>query len=138
LSAVALSELVGHVDDRERPLMRVSLPDHDESFLALIDTGFNGWLLMEAVDAVSLGFVLTDLTIAVEFAGRGRSLLGIAHGHIMWFGQRQRIEVLVSSAHAERTPSSDQPVALLGTRLLNPHLLKIDFETRLVSITSSA
>jgi hypothetical protein len=51
---VGLSELVGHVDERERPLIRVPIPDQDRSFLALVDTGFNGWLLM---DAVRLGFV---------------------------------------------------------------------------------
>jgi predicted aspartyl protease len=129
-----LPELVGHVDDRERPLVRVSLPDQERSFLALVDTGFNGWLLMEAVDAVELGFVLREVAVSVELAGRGQSRLGTAHGHILWFGQRQLIEVLVSTGGGIGSP--DQPVALLGTRLLNPHVLKVDFQTRLVSITS--
>jgi predicted aspartyl protease len=136
LSAVALSEIIGHVDERERPLVRVPLPDQDRSFLALIDTGFNGWLLMETVDAVNIGFVLREFAVSVEFAGRGRSRLGTAHGHIVWFGQRLRIEALVSTAGGERVAAPDQPVALLGTRLLNPHLLTVDFGTRLVSIKS--
>jgi predicted aspartyl protease len=94
--------MVGHVDQRERPLVRVSLPDRDRSFLALVDTGFNGWLLMEAMDAESLGFVLSELTVLVEFAGRGQSRLRVAHGHIMWFGKPQRIEVLVSTVEGGR------------------------------------
>ena len=56
----ALPELVGHVDQRDRAVVRVSLPGRDQSFLALVDTGFNGSLLMEATDAVSLGFVLRE------------------------------------------------------------------------------
>ena len=72
-----MSELLGHVDERERPLIRVPIPDRDRSFLALVDTGFNGWLFMEAADAVSLGFVLSELAVSVEFAGRGQSRVGI-------------------------------------------------------------
>jgi predicted aspartyl protease len=132
----ALPELVGHVDQRERPLMRVSLPGQDRSFLALVDTGFNGWLLMEVMDAVSLGFMLSELTVQVQFAGRGQSRLSVAHGHIMWFGERHHIEVLVSTAEEGCIASPDEPVAILGTRLLNPHLLKIDFARRRVSIES--
>jgi predicted aspartyl protease len=131
-----LSELVGHVDERDRPLIRVPIPDRDRSFLALVDTGFNGWLLMEAGDAVSLGFVLSELAVSVEFAGRGRSHLGVAHGYIVWFGRRHRVEVLMSTARAGRPASPDEPVALLGTRLLRPHQLKVDFGDRTVAIES--
>jgi predicted aspartyl protease len=136
LWVVVLSELIGHADDRERPLVRVFLPEQDRSFLSLVDTGFNGWLLMEAIDAVALGFALTEIAVPVEFAGRGQSRLVIAHGHILWFGQRQAIEVLVSMARGGGITSPDQPVVLLGTRLLSPRLLQIDFETRMVSIKS--
>ena len=131
-----MSDLVGHVDERERPLIRVPIPDQDRSFLALVDTGFNGWLMMDAVDAVSLGFVLSELAVSVEFAGRGHSHLGIAHGYIVWFGQRRRVEVLVSTERAGRPASPDEPVALLGRRLLCPHQLKVDFGDRTVAIES--
>ncbi|HEY7299323.1 MAG TPA: hypothetical protein VH684_15560 [Xanthobacteraceae bacterium] len=131
-----MSELVGHVDGRERPLIRVPIPDQDRSFLALVDTGFNGWLLMEAVDAASLGFVLSELALSVEFAGRGHNHLGVAHGYIVWFGRRHRVEVLVSTARAGRPALPDEPVALLGTRLLRPHQLTVDFGAHTVSIES--
>jgi predicted aspartyl protease len=137
LSGAALAEIVGHVDQRERPLVRVSLPDRDRSFLALVDTGFNGWLFMEAMDAVRLGFVPSELTVSVEFAGRGQSRLRVAHGHILWFGKPHHTEVLVSTAEGGRAASPDELVALLGTRLLSPHFLKIDFAKRRVSIESA-
>jgi predicted aspartyl protease len=114
----------------------VSLPGQDRSFLAQVDTGFNGWLLMEAMDAVRLGFVLSELTVSVEFVGRGRSRLRVAHGHIMWFGKPYHTELLVSTVEGSRAASPYEPVALLGARLLSPHFLKIDFARRRVSIES--
>jgi predicted aspartyl protease len=129
-----LSELIGHVDERERPLIRVALPEEGGSFRAVVDTGFNGWLMMESADVAGLGFPLSDIAASVELAEGGRRRLAVAHGEIMWFGRRHRIDVLVSSIERECPIAADEPVALVGTRLLSPHRLEIDFERRLVKI----
>jgi predicted aspartyl protease len=128
-----LSEIVGHVDARDRPLMRVALPDGDQSFLAVVDTGFNGWLMMEATDARNLKFALSDASTSVELAEGGRKRVEIARGEIMWFGRCHPIEVFVSTGERARA-AADEPIALVGTRLLSPHRLEIDFEKRLVRI----
>jgi predicted aspartyl protease len=129
-----LAELAGHVDVRERPLVRVSLADEDRSFLALVDTGFNGWLLMDSAGAASLNFTPSQFAVSAQLAEGGQRRFAIAHGEIIWLGRRQRIEVLVSTAERARAALPDEPVAILGTRLLSPHRLEIDFGRRLVNI----
>jgi predicted aspartyl protease len=127
-----LSEIAGHVDLRNRPLVNVAIPGHEDPILALIDTGFNGYLLVHEDIAQRLCFISTGTTTMVEFAGHARRKLYVADGQIIWFGELTPVPVLVSTEDRPRPAIPDEPIALIGTGLLNPHKLVVDFASRQV------
>ena len=136
-SGEALSDIVGHIDGRNRPLVTFSVPGHEDAVLALIDTGFNGYLLMHEDVAGRLGFVNRGLTTTVEFAGHARHRLNVADGRISWFDRLVDVSVLVSSDSPPRAAAPDEPIALIGTALLNPHKLVVDFASGQVLIAEA-
>jgi hypothetical protein len=71
----ALSEIVGHVDARGRPVISLSVPGQDDSFLVTVDTGFNRHLLIDQAEVARLRCDSIDLTMSVELAGRERRRL---------------------------------------------------------------
>jgi predicted aspartyl protease len=128
-----LPEIIGHVDARNRPLVSFSVP----GVLGLIDTGFNGYLLMHTEVAKRFGFTVTDVTMIVEFAGHPRREVFVADGRIAWFNQSVDVDVLVTTEERPRNILPDEPVALIGTELLNPHKLVVDFTNRRVVIAQN-
>jgi hypothetical protein len=58
------------------------------------------------------------------------------HGSIVWFGRQRKVDVWVT-AEPLRAAAPDEPIGLLGTGLLNPHHLIIDFATRRVVISEN-
>jgi predicted aspartyl protease len=126
---------VGGVDQRRRPLVRVKLVGAEDSFLALVDTGFNGNLLLTRTVAIQLGFCLRKDTDVVEFADGRSEAVTAGYGVIEWLGGVRRVEIFASSdPQRPRIPRDGEPVALLGTGLLAPHILLIDFEAGTVEI----
>ena len=127
-----MAQLIGSVDPRGRPLVRVQ--GKSERLLVPIDTGFNGDLILTSDAARLLG---------VE-PGLGETEIELADGRIAhafetsalidWFGEQRRIRVLVSDARS--VTRDDEPSGLLGTGLLAPHRLAIDFDTRTAVIES--
>jgi hypothetical protein len=67
-------------------------------------------------------------------ADRRSRVLERARGSIVWFGRERTVDVWMS-AEAVRAPLPDEPIGLLGTGLLNPHCLKVDFAKRRVVIS---
>jgi len=67
----------------------------------------------------------------VELADGRKAWVYETRATIMWLDQERRVRVLVSD---EWTTIGDAPVALLGTDLLLPHLLRIDFAKGTVEI----
>jgi len=132
-----LSEILGHVDARDRPIVSLSVPDQEDGIPVVIDTGFNGELLIHSTDIDRIGCNLTDLTVTAEFAGRQRQLLNRARGRLVWFGRQRDVDVLVAMTNAPRSPTADEPIGLLGTALLSPHTLTVDFAARRVVIRES-
>ena len=112
--------------------MRIEFEDGRDSVLALLDTGFNGELMMSNLDAVRLGVVLQQSKRTVEVAG-GRHV-DVQRGllPIRWLGRLRRTEVFVTNAPSPVRP--DDPVALLGTKLLTPNLLLVDFQSNTVEV----
>jgi predicted aspartyl protease len=68
---LALAKVVGNIDDRGRPVVRVDVPGRD-GFLAVIDTGFNRTLILEAAEALAMGFTITTELEIVELATTAR------------------------------------------------------------------
>ena len=55
-----MAKLVGSVDHRGRPVVRVAVAGCEDEVLATIDTGFNGQVMVVAGDAASVGVHLRD------------------------------------------------------------------------------
>ena len=103
----------------------------DDEMLVTIDTGFNGELMMGSGDAALFGVNLKEDTERVEL-GHGRSVfVGLGRLRIRWLDTEREVTVFI---HDLREPKRDGPVALIGTALLKPHLLLIDFEQGTVEI----
>ena len=132
LSAAALSKVTGRVDRLGRPVVRIEIPG-GESFLALIDTGFNGELMVAKVDAQMLGLTITTKVADVTVAGDLVQSVLEGIGSIRWLDVTRRVEIHISTAVPHRT-MDDDPIAMIGTRLLSPHLLLIDFVQGTVEI----
>jgi predicted aspartyl protease len=129
---VVLSKIWGTVDRLRRPLIRLETPTGD-SFLALVDTGFNGELMLSRPDATALGFEVSIVEIKALLAGDVAQKLHEGSGQLKWLGKARRIELMVSPASTNRR-MDDDPIALIGTKLLASHLLFIDFDTLTVEI----
>lgn len=126
---------VGSIDQRRRPLVRVSRADGEDAFLALVDTGFNGDLYMAESVARQLGFELRAGKTIVELADRRFQLIRHAKGTIRWLGGPRRVEVFVAPDQEQNRPlGPDEPVALLGTGLLSPNVLLLDFSDMTIEI----
>ena len=132
LSVVALPKAFGSVDVRGRPLVRVALVGRDEDVLATIDTGFHGQAMMNMGDAVLLGVTILEGSRDVEL-GHGHSVeVKVGRMRVRWLELEQDVSVLISD---REMPTRDgDPVLLMGTRLLAPHLLLTDFASGTVEI----
>jgi predicted aspartyl protease len=124
-----LSEIIGHVDSRDRPIVSLTLPGQDDSLLVIVDTGFNGQLLIRDNDAARLNCGSARVELTVEMADRRSRVLKRARGSIFWFGRQRNVDVWLS-AEPHRAALPEEPVGLLGTGLLSPHRLTIDFASR--------
>ena len=132
-----MPEIVGHGDPRNRPLVRISIPGHEDTVLALLDTGFNGYLLIHEAIARQLGFATTGAATNVELAGHVLQELYVADGTISWFNKSVLVPVLVRTEERPSQLGPDEPIALIGTALLNPHKLVVDFTSRRVLIAQA-
>ena len=63
------------------------------------------------------------------------TFIEIDSGKIIWLGQLRRVEVLaaVTTGTRQHRPPDD-PIALVGTKLLSPHLLLMDLAKRSIEI----
>ena len=130
-SEAALSKLVGSIDDFGQPLVRVAIVGRDDEMLVTVDTGFNREIMMGSGDALLLVVTMRPEIETVEL-GHGQSV-GVSVGRlrIRWLGAERDATVFVSD---RREPKRRGPIALIGTGLLAPHLLLVDFTTRLLEI----
>jgi hypothetical protein len=132
-----LAEIIGHVDPRDRPIISLMVPDREDAFPVVVDTGFNGELLIYEPDIHRFECEFLDLESSVEFADRERRTIPLARTRIIWFGRFQMVRVWITPAETGRTAAPDEPVGLLGTALLKPHRLNVDFATRRVVISEN-
>lgn len=129
--------MTGHVDTERRPLLRVELPD-GEPILALIDTGFDGTLAFSEADAIACG-VDIDPYYRDEVFVIGRRPVSVGYGElrIRWMGRDVEVGVVVDLNDPRRTVNAREPVAIIGTKLLSPSALTVDFGGRTVLIEGS-
>lgn len=131
-----MAKLIGSIDDLGRPLVRLKLPRGQDDLLAIIDTGFNGELMMSLSVARSLAMPLENDLVPIELGTGTIERVYVGQLDVRWLEQEQRLRVLVSKTWP--APRPDAPVALIGTRLLRPHLLMIDFGADTLEIETQA
>lgn len=124
----------GTVDGRRRPVLTIATRDGSR-FLGMIDTGFNGELWMSQADAMALGVDYDEVYTEPGFAV-GMRPIDVARGKlvIFWLGQERVVDALVDIDSTHRTSAAGEPMALIGTELLDPALLSINFENRTCAV----
>jgi len=90
----------------------------------VVDTGFDGALLVPASDAQRLGLSVVA-RLVFELVGGARMSADVALGEIEWLGQRQTVEVILSQGDD----------ALIGTEMFDSAKLIVDYDNRLVAIS---
>jgi predicted aspartyl protease len=124
---------IGSVDARGRPVLRVAMQGAEDEFLVVVDTGFNGDVFISSNDAGKLGIQLSGFEEKVEVAGGVLQRVENAKCELTWFG-KPRLVVVTIGLEPASPRREDDPIALIGTGLLRPHLLLIDYEAGTVEI----
>ena len=124
-----MAKVLGSVDDRGRPVVRLEI--QGDSLLVLIDTGFNGTLMVTRAAARLLGVNPLGDETSIELGNGTTAQVFEAQTTIAWLGENRLVRVLVAD---DWLTVGDAPVGLLGTAMLTPHLLMVDFAARTVEI----
>jgi predicted aspartyl protease len=129
-----VSEMIGSIDDRRRPLVRVPVSGQDD-LLAIIDTAFTGELLLDEDVAERWGVVFVNIDGQIELGDGSRKFVKQGLLTITWFDADRDTSVqIVPSEPSRRTRQDGEPFALLGTELLAPSILNVNFTSGVVSI----
>jgi clan AA aspartic protease len=90
----------------------------------LIDTGFNGALVLPRAEAMHLSLTVLG-RVPIIGVGRARMVADIAELEIEWLGQNRSVEVIIS----------DGDDSLLGTELLDGSRLVVDYVAYTVTVS---
>lgn len=90
----------------------------------LIDTGFDGALVLPRTDATRLNLTVLG-RVSIIGVGRIRSVVDIAELEIGWLGESRAVEVIIS----------DGDDSLLGTTMLDNSRLVIDYFNHTVTVS---
>jgi hypothetical protein len=134
--------LFGSIDDLGRPLVRIDAPGFSDPLVAFIDTGFNGAIIIDEVQAAKLGFDIAKRWYArVSLASLREERFQLCHGTFPWFGEFVPITAFVLEEsqvqRRTRTARKTEDEILIGTELLSDCRLELDFPRRKVSITKA-
>ena len=123
-----MPKMTGMVDAEQRPLLRLVLPDGNP-ILALVDTGFNGELWLTRSYAVACGIEIDDVFEQTGYlVGMRPTREGFGRLRILWFGSEKIAGVAIDLDSEHRTTAAGEPVALIGTGLLAPSTMTVNFE----------
>lgn len=98
--------------------------DNKISVPALIDTGFNGALMLSLPAALQIGLRLSNI-LPVELADGSIKKEFVFEAKVMLDGETLPVDILLTSSEE----------SLLGTALLRDRSLTIDFSNQLITIT---
>lgn len=120
----------GHLDERGQPVISIRLAGSTHPLTFLIDTGFDGEILLYEDQLARAGISLTYEDMArARLADGSEATLFIAAAAAEWHGELRQISVDV-------IPRAAPPSAwgLLGCGLLRDSRLAIDFPARTVEV----
>ena len=127
----------GVIDHLRRPVVRVVMPPPSEGLLCLIDTGYNGFLLLEQSVALRFQFRMPNRISDQIVLGDGSIRVAeIARGRIIWFGSTLIVDAhVVPDARTVRySPPEHQIEGMIGTALLEGLHVFFDFQLHRVTI----
>lgn len=123
----------GYFDGQHRAIVGLRL-GNGEYVTAQVDTGFNGLLLFSAAHALELGLGLPEEYDQLQGAGSTILYAGEVTGvPFYWLGEYRMGTVLVvappipGTTRRRASVDEQEPVALIGTRLLNGCQLSMIF-----------
>ena len=132
------TELIeGHVDELGRPLVRIRVAGLADSVLGLVDTGFNGTILIPRSQANAAGFYIFDPKIWVQVAIGSNQRTLMCDGTIEWFDRTIDVTMLVEIDDPHQQIVDGEPIILIGTELLANSTLNIDFAASKIVIRPS-
>jgi clan AA aspartic protease len=120
---VAMAREDGSVNAQLEAWLRVQAT-HGETIECLIDTGFDGALVLPRAEALRLNLTLLG-RVSIIGVGRARQIADIAELEIEWLGQTRAVEVIIS----------DGDDSLLGTELLDASRLVVDYVAYTVTVS---
>ena len=118
--------LQGWIDDQFSPRIKINAAVGTE-LKPVVDTGFNGQLVLPKRHLKKLGFVYRGWRL-IELADGSKIPSAFYEGTIYWFGRKQNV-------WAHPTKSED---ALLGTQMLIGCLFDLDIESNYVANTKKS
>jgi predicted aspartyl protease len=131
-----LPKIIGHIDDLGRPVIRIEVPGRD-GFLAIVDTGFNRSLMLQASEAEAMGFTIAEETEIVELGTTAQVKVRWGFGTMRWLDRDIRVEALVSNEKLT-VHRPDTARALIGAELLVQCLVLVDYPARRVEIETQS
>jgi predicted aspartyl protease len=127
----------GHVVERGRPLLRVNFKEYDDGALLAVDTGFNGEIMMSYTTAQSLGIEIVARDITIRLGDGSRVIADQGLAEIAWLGRQRVVVTLIartSGTDTARPHRDGEPIGLLGTQLIAPDILTINFGAQTLTI----
>ena len=117
--------MTGYVDEYRRCWLEISVAGarQEVSLLALVDTGFDGWVCLPTSIAIQIGLELFGLQV-VELGDGSEIEELVFRGEVILKQERRDADITL-------TRSAD---ALVGTGLLGDRVLTIDYVERTMEI----
>ena len=134
---MARSTLVGYIALAPYKPMLLLRTTSGTQFPTVVDTGFSGQLLIDTWAVRRLGVEMSGESWPVTLAG-GIPVRGqLGSLTIEWFGLNRHVGVIVIEGRLRDAPAviPPEPEILLGTTLMKPGLLEIDFLEETVKLT---
>jgi clan AA aspartic protease len=116
----------GSVNARLEPWLHVRATS-GERIECLIDTGFNGGLMLPRSTAQKLNLTILG-RVPIIGVGRTRLVADIAELAVEWLGQSRAVEVIIG----------DEDDSLLGTQLLDGSRLVVDYVDYITTVSNEA
>lgn len=116
----------GSVNARREPWLRVRTAA-GQMLDCLIDTGFDGALVLPRVEATRLNLTVLG-KVPIIGVSRIRAIADIAELDVEWLGEVHAVEVIIS----------DGDDSLLGTELLDGSRLVVDYVNYTVTVSNEA
>jgi predicted aspartyl protease len=125
----------GGVDDLGRPFLKLDVAGFPEPVTALIDTGFNGAMIVDEYQATQMGLQISrHHRVSALLASQQSETFLLSRGRIGWLGEQPFISAFVI-VETERERVVRRQEIVLGVELMLNCRLEIDFVARSLTIS---